>query len=63
MLGLSDANPGQPWPGMAWPYLAWPGQAWPGVAKPGLDDALCHGGGLCVNVIDSNKIEIAIYNN
>ena len=36
------------------------GQAGPGLAGPRLADALCRGGGLCINLIDSNKIATAI---
>ena len=55
----------QAWPGLArlgqaWPGLARPGQAWPGQAKPGLAGALCRGGGLCINLFDSIKIETAM---
>ena len=47
-------------PGQARPGLARPSQAWPGQASPGLADALFRGGGLCIDLIDGNKIETAI---
>ena len=60
ILGLSHAGQVQSKPGVSWPHLARPGLDWPGQASPGLADALFRGGGLCIDLIDGNKIETAI---
>ena len=39
--------------------MARPSLAWPGLARPSLAGTLCRGGGLCINLIDSKKIETA----